>query len=577
MSVESVVIKGFIMKILSPIQRISSNQTLNNNQTSPVFASRVKLDKDIFEKVSEGIFNELKDGSGKGEFAEKIKTQFSDPDKRKVFFGVIASLVTSAAVQITELLTDNHLLLSSNETPADKIKKHKGRQADFEINLVDTIRDKINELKLEESYSDGAYKLYNKFCGVNYKGQHYSTEGKLFVNKAIVQNLCADLAKCSDSEQFKRIVELYEKSYLSEKEYAESTAAKEAKIFENIDSESLNILQSYKNIKNSYIEIANTDDKNSKKQNAVKAFIGSINKEIQDENIKKLLFSRINRNYSDVLYEISDIYNELKNQDDDSAQQFVTDITNKMISMDALKKWDKSGCRQRLDFNTYNSLIYSGVSDESIKSLSKLKRDTKIKEFEILTPEIFKVKLPYPAFSKNFNLINNLFFYINDGKYEPLLSDDSSSYTTKDIEAELYKHSDTYPYLEEFLSDMNGNIYNTKKMQHLINLYYGNENNKNIFTLHSYLRFMERVVLPDVKEYGEENDIHSSRAVGSEFINKLNELKQALNREFKSPVEINKYSVENIQAPQLIVDLANCKQDCFNITLNKDNKIHTIY
>ena len=114
-------------------------------------------------------------------------------------------------------------------------------------------------------------------------------------------------------------------------------------------------------------------------------------------------------------------------------------------------------------------------------------------------------------------------------------------------------------------------------MQGLIDLYYRHENNKNIFTLHSYLRFLERAVLPDIIENGEEEDIYSGKILTQEFIKKLNELKQALNNVFKYPTDIQTYQFENILAPQFIVKLDSAEQDQFVITLDINDKIHTLY
>ena len=54
-------------------------------------------------------------------------------------------------------------------------------------------------------------------------------------------------------------------------------------------------------------------------------------------------------------------------------------------------------------------------------------------------------------------------------------------------------------------------------------------------------------------------------------------MKRALENGFKEPVDVETYQIENIQAPQIVVNLANSEQKYFTITLNNEDKIHTIY
>ena len=72
----------------------------------------------------------------------------------------------------------------------------------------------------------------------------------------------------------------------------------------------------------------------------------------------------------------------------------------------------------------------------------------------------------------------------------------------KMIEEEIQNHYYSYPNLKKHLEVKDKTYLSMGKMQNLIDMYYGNERNQNIFTLHSYLRFIERIVLPEIKENG---------------------------------------------------------------------------
>ena len=95
--------------------------------------------------------------------------------------------------------------------------------------------------------------------------------------------------------------------------------------------------------------------------------------------------------------------------------------------------------------------------------------------------------------------------------------------------------------------------------------------------MHSYLRFLERVVLPEIKEEGDISDVTSSKIVCQTFIKKLNELKEALNTGFRSPINIETYQIDNVRAPQLIVNIVGANRSSFKITIDTSDKIHTIY
>ena len=114
-------------------------------------------------------------------------------------------------------------------------------------------------------------------------------------------------------------------------------------------------------------------------------------------------------------------------------------------------------------------------------------------------------------------------------------------------------------------------------MQNLLNLYYGDKMNKNLFTMHSYLRFIERVVIPTINEYNGLEDANYCNIINKTYIGKLKELRQIIQNEFKQTKEFPTYTAGNIKAPQFTIPMINSNGEEMVITINNDNKIHTIF
>ena len=558
------------------------------------FKARPEVNSKIFSELSEEVFKNLNSGIQSGKTGANIKKQFSDPVKKNVFFAAVASLITAAAAQITEMLfaeeevskvtseAEPNIKQSKNsdgdtfEKTIVPLSSHRGRKADFEQQLAKRIEQISQDFNINLEEQALMVDFYNEFCGTNYKGSHYSLENELIPNKTIIENYLTESEGCKDIAEINKLTEKYGKIYTSEK-HPKSQEEEAEEFVAKTEPATQKILNQYKNIRSSYIDAVKNDHQNLK-QSVIEKFVNNINENIQDDDIRKMLLSRINNCYSSYLYDIANIYNLAETNNADDASNFLSAIINKTVNKDALEKWKDCGCQNMLEFVEYNQLMNNGYDGNAIKDIAVLKRNTKFGSFTIMSPENFTVRLPYSSYMKNFSLLNNIFELMNANvSYSLLSSEDSSDYTIDDIEADIKKHYDSYPNLIKHLKLKDAPYLNKKKMQNLINLYYGNENNRNIFTLHSYLRFLERVALPDMIEYGEPEEIYSSKAVGNQFINTLGKFKQALTDSFRYPLEIQTYRVEDIRAPQFNVKYRNSVQEGFLVTLNQDNKIHTIF
>ncbi len=548
----------------------------NDAPAKPVFTARAKVKPNVVQGLAKDIFDNINSSNQTEKLGEKIKIILANPTLKNIFFASIASLVTAAAAQIASLSSaaetivhksDEDILINNS---IERIIKHKGHPADFETNLINRIRQASDKYNLSEADIAEMIKLYNKFCGVNYKGCHYSLTNVLLSNKQIVEEYILGIDSCNDKEELLNYTDKFNNEYALQKFPTDTDSAKVLEAIALNKPDTYNILKMYKNIQNSYLKLV----KDEQTLGVIDDFIKNITENLEDDGLKKMLFSRINKSYNECLFEIAKMYKETTPEYSDT---FLRLIINKMISPDALKTWDNSGCKQRLDFNTYNNLILNDIDTDAIKKFGKLKRDTKFSDFKMFTPEHFNIKLPYTAFSRNFHLINSVFSILNKSDYSPLEAEDDSNYTVSSIQEELKKRNTSYPNLKEYLAVKDKTYLNTRKMQILLELYYGNESNKNIFTLHSYLRFLERVVLPEIKEEGDISDVTSSKIVCQTFIKKLNELKEALNTGFRSPINIETYQIDNVRAPQLIVNIVGANRSSFIITIDTSDKIHTIY
>ena len=73
------------------------------NQPKPAFRANAK--NKAFSEITEGLIKELSKNVQNDALAQKIKKQVTDPAQKNIFFAAVASLITAAAAQITEILT----------------------------------------------------------------------------------------------------------------------------------------------------------------------------------------------------------------------------------------------------------------------------------------------------------------------------------------------------------------------------------------------------------------------------------------------------------------------------------------
>ena len=573
------------MKILPLVQTFDTA----NKANQPAFGA--KVNKKVVTDVADGIFKELSGAVQTDSLAKKIQEQITNPKQKNIFFATIASLITATAAQLTGILT--------GETPAEaepaiiktkkthkKVKnsdgdvyeaaikdscfeevklslsRHKGSQAKFETDLAATITQISKSMNLQEDYSAKLVQIYNKFCGANYKGAHYSSENELKQNKDIAQNLNEELIHCRTIEDLKNVVFKYNQYSLEP---------------DKTDPETIKIIKDYDNIREVYTAI--TKETNDEKKAAqVENFVKSLNQIPVPKSLKQIWLKTINDFYTGNLFPLAVVYNEINTGSPDLTEKFLSLISSKQISGDALQKWNESAYKYYLNFFEYNSMIKNGIDDNTIKELAKQKRNTKLHEISIKDHETFVITPPFTYIDRNLGLISNLFKLIhNNTNYTVLNSNEPDKYTIADIESEIKKYSASYPNLKKHLSMQGKKYLNQGKMNNLLDLYYGDKMNQKLFTMHSYLRFIERVVIPAIDGLGGLEDSNYCKTVNKTYIAKVKELRQILQESFKHPVEIWTYKIGDVKAPQFAIPMTNSDGDNLIVTINNDNKIHTIF
>ena len=570
------------MKILPVVQ----NYSVENKKSEPSFTARPN--KKVAASLTDGILKELTEAVQADKLAQKMKSQLTNPEQKGVFFATVAALITATAAQITGILTGEPNVepkvdvidmrkkvkkvknaegdtyeaeIQNDKKPKFQLSKHKGHQAEHEVKLIDVMTEVIGRMKLQDDKKAALAALYNKFCGANYKGELYSPENELLSNADIAKNLISELAECGDEEKLNNIILKYNKYSLEP---------------DKTDSETMKIIKDYDKITDSYKKLVQQN--NTEKQTLVEDFIKNVNKNPLPKSIKQMQFEAVNNYYSENLEELAYVYNAINTDTPDLTDKFLSLLNNKQIANEALQKWAKCSYKFYLNFFEYNSMVKAGLEDDSIKELAKQKRNTKLHSINILNPQKFVVNLPYYYIEKNFCLINNLFRPIHSkDNYTPLSSNEPEKYSIEDIENEILRRSDSYPNLKEHLTAKDKKYLNRGKIQNLLELYYGDKKNTNLFTMHSFLRFIERVVIPSINEFGSMEDAKYCATINKTYINKVKELRQTLNETFKYPVEIHTYKMGDIEAPQFTIPMTNANREDLVLTINNDNKIHTIF
>ena len=577
------------MKILPVVQTFNPESKAGK----PVFGA--KVNKKVVTDVAGGIFKELSGAVQADDLAKKIQAQITNPKQKNIFFATVASLITATAAQLTGILTgetpaENTSDIIETKKAAKKVSqrvknsdgdvyepavknahseetklnlsRHKGNAAKFETDLAATMNQISKSMKLQESDNAKLVEIYNKFCGANYKGEHYSPENELRQNKDIAQSLNEELMQCGTAEDLKNVVFRYNQYSLEP---------------DKTDSETIKIIKDYDNIKEAYTLI--TQETNGGEKAAhVESFVKSLNQIPVPKSLKQIWLKTINGFYTDNLSSLAAVYNEINTGAPDLTEKFLSLLNSKQVSGDALQKWHESAYKYYLNFFEYNAMVKNGIDDNTIKEIAKQKRNTKLHEINIKDKDTFVITPPFTYIDRNFYLINNLFQLMqNKDSYTVLNSNEPERCTIDDIKAEITKRGDSYPNLKRHLTSKDKKYFNKGKMQNLVDLYYGDKMNQKLFTMHSYLRFIERVVIPAIDGLGGLEDSNYCKTVNKTYIAKVKELRQILQESFKHPVEIWTYKIGDVKAPQFAIPMTNSDGDNLIVTINNDNKIHTIF
>lgn len=340
------------------------------------------------------------------------------------------------------------------------------------------------------------------------------------------------------------------------------------------DYEVLEIIQNNKNLTDAYINIK---QENPAKLTLVKKFIQDLNSLSQSTGTQVVFFSRLDNLYSEYLCELAEMHNRLKDDNADS----VKNLYNRIISGNAIKEWNDDSGKYALTYLEYDSMVSNGFDDEAIKEIAKLKKDIKFKFIDVTSPEKYTIAFRYGAYTPiktTFSRINEIFGILHKDSNR-LNGREKDKYTSADIEYEIKKHINSYPNLFKHLNqNADEQIYlNRGKMNNLVDLYEGNAINRDLFTLHGYLRFVERIVMPAMNKDGNADEILLCRDINNMYISKLDELKKCLKDVFAAPFEVRTRTVGNMKAAQFYLPIKNSKGNDFLITINNKGKIHTIF
>lgn len=564
---------------------------------------------------------------GGSEQGQKIRAQLNDPKQKDVFCSTFVSLLATAASQLTEIITNEPAKtyvpktrnVKTDDTPTRKIspdgdvfeasviqttkpkeevkkdielivlQNHKGRLRCFERELMSIIDLTTQKLELNNEEINSLNNLYNEFCGKNYKGYHLTNNDKKVSNEEIAESLATRLQDCENKKSLKGIVKEFSAYTLTQ---APELIEKEEKVKSSgisnkeLNPEILKIIKPYKNILASYKNFLKEDnskqvkESNDYKRRQVDEFLRKINDDEELKDVKLPLFKSMNEKYSSYLYNIAFIVN--RNNDKNTKQQILDKIIDKTIVPEALTKWEEYKFNSDIfSFNDFNSLIGSNVKDENIQKLLKLKKDGYLISINIINPENYVIRLPYKSTENNFNTINEVHQILNGENFGQLENKNEKTFQFKDIVAEINANKSSYPNLYRYLHvEKTKDLLDQKSMKHLTNLY-RHESSRNLFTPHAYLRFMERVVLPEfIDDDGFfKADYITKEELGNKYKEKLGKLKSAIKELGSVQLEIGSYNGDGkISAPKFSVCLGNSPEDKdYFITINNKGRIHTIF
>ncbi len=592
---------------------ISLQQNPLKPQYQPHFQANPKIAQ---EKILKGISENLMSNALKNGDVLELSTIINDPKKNKVFFATLGSLMVAAATKITEMLTggskedvsssediiegtkvkkgdevqqkneetfvdtkvaDNEIIpvvsdkssVINKEEPLKeeivliRLSRHQGMPNAKEKALEIGINDVSERLNLEVEDKNSLISLYNKFCGNNYKGISYNQSNAELSNSVISQELTGELGQCSDKKSLKEIINKYN-LYSSEKfEQPIEEPVKE------IPVEVPAVIATRNNIKNAYVSL----DEDSRQ--SVNEFLDYVAN--QDSILPKKVLQKINKDYSDCLPEIATINSKLIQlvNAQNKENEFLSLLSNGLIAKDALKTYLYDDLAKSFSFIEYNSLVYNNCSTESIENLAKMRNKGDISSIIMnYADNSFELKFHSNYIDWSLRTILKTFKAIHGDSTRGLQCYEQI-YKIEDIENEINNNKATYPLLYEYLNIKGKNVLNKGKEEQLLKIYYGAKVNQDFFTMHSYLRFVERYIMPKFKN---ELGTLSSTQIKYEYKSKFAILRNSILDTIKSSVKVYEYSVEeaNIKAPKIKVPYGNAGE-FFEITINDAGKVHTIF
>lgn len=576
---------------------ISLRQNTLQPQSKPTFQANSKIAQ---ERLIKGISENLMSSALKTGDTFELSTIINDPKKNKVFFATLGSLMTAAAIKITELLTgdaskeetetgDIIELSTSSETENDKTVtkpetisnsegttkfiKHSGKQSVTEKALESEIKTVTERLNLDRNYQNDLVELFNQFCGVNHKGISYDNKNNEVTNSSISESIVTDLQKCPDLETLDKLIAQYKLFTTEKNKTSEIIEVKDEEEEASPKQEEIQIpanIQTKQNLKNVYINMT------PEERTRVGEFLVSI--DTQDKVMQKIILQKLNKNYSDSILEIATAYKyTAESSTSNQSQEFLVLISNGLIDTNALKNYlANAEISKAFSFAEYNSLIKRGISDSSIEKIITMHNCGEIQKIMMHNyDEGFDTKIYQPFLGKSFKTILKLFKALNEDSSKGL-NPTEKEYTTDDIDLEIRYHKETYPNLVKYLSDENKKPLNLGKKCKLLEIYNGAQINLDLFTLHSYLRFLERYVMPEFNS-NEDTKIFASQ-IKRKYCDKVALLKNAINNAKEKTIEVSVYTLEdaNIKAPKIKIPYGN-NGDFFEITINDQGKIHTIF
>ena len=598
------------------------------NQKQNQFSFNVNCD------VSEMLgSNSLLNGT---EQAEKIKAQLNDPKQKGVFVSTLTALMATVASQLTEVITgdksksyspttdktendikldntevvdihkkvktadgdtfeitisnDNTQKTSNEDVEEVVLQKHKGRKTPLENSLANEISIATEKFGLKTSEKNKLNELYNEFCGQNYKDSHLVND-ETVSNKQITENLIAQLQACKSKRTLNKIIEKFQSYEIANPSLTTSDVIeteKSEKTDEIISGEGINpeifaIIGKYKDLVAGYKNLLkeNTTEpfKESRdfKRKQVDNFLMEIDNDEKLNDLKKPFLKSLNDEYSGYLYSIAHLVNN--NTDANAKEHLIKMIINKEVVGKALTEWEKYKFQERsFSFPDFNSLVNSEIDQKSIEKLIELKKDGKLSSLNVKDPENYTIRLPYHRTQDNFKTLNKVHQILTGDNFKPLQSEEKELYQYKDIVNEIFSNKNSYQNLFNYLH-MAGtkDLLNQDLMRNITNMY-RHKDSKGTFTFHAYLRFIERVVLPEFHdEYGNFDPSYiDKKDLGAKYKEKLKELDMAVKKIGAQQIEVSSYNGHgDYSAPRFNIEFNN--GDVYSITINNQGKIHTIF